>query len=109
MPSLSAAGASNFTGEMAEIAAANVTDAGGQPVLGRITSRYPATIKLALAAMLIATLVSIPLGVTAATHRGSFIDTLSTLIALLGISLPSFALGPDRASAGAGPSSAGQP
>jgi len=65
-----------------------------EPVLGRITSRYPATIKLALAAMFIATLVSIPLGVTAATHRGSIIDSLSTLIALLGISLPSFALGP---------------
>src|SRR5258708_7445713 len=65
-----------------------------QPVLGRIASRYPATIKLALAAMLIATLISLPLGVTAATHKGSFIDSLSTLIALLGILLPSFALGP---------------
>lgn len=65
-----------------------------QPVLHRIASRYPATIKLAMAAMLIATLISIPLGVTAATHRGSWIDSLSTLVALLGISLPSFALGP---------------
>jgi peptide/nickel transport system permease protein len=65
-----------------------------EPVLRRIASRYPATIKLALAAMLIATLISIPLGVTAATHRGSWIDSLSTLVALLGISLPSFALGP---------------
>jgi ABC-type dipeptide/oligopeptide/nickel transport system permease component len=66
----------------------------GKPVLERIAARYPATIKLALAAMLIATLVSIPLGVTAATHRGSLIDSASTLVALLGISLPSFALGP---------------
>jgi peptide/nickel transport system permease protein len=65
-----------------------------EPVLARIASRYPATIKLAVVAMLIATLISIPLGVTAATHRGSFVDTLSTLVALLGISLPSFALGP---------------
>lgn len=65
-----------------------------QPVLSRITSRYPATILLAFAAMVIATLVSVPLGVTAATHRGSAIDSLSTLLALLGISLPSFALGP---------------
>jgi ABC-type dipeptide/oligopeptide/nickel transport system permease component len=38
--------------------------------------------------------ISIPLGVTAATHRGSIVDSLSTLVALLGISLPSFALGP---------------
>jgi ABC-type dipeptide/oligopeptide/nickel transport system permease component len=65
-----------------------------ESVLGRIAARYPATIKLALASMLIATLLSIPLGVTAATHRGSAIDSLSTLVALLGISLPSFALGP---------------
>jgi peptide/nickel transport system permease protein len=65
-----------------------------QTVLSRIASRYPATIKLAIAAMFIATLISIPLGVTAATHRGSAIDSGSTLIALLGISLPSFALGP---------------
>ncbi|HXG93247.1 MAG TPA: ABC transporter permease [Blastocatellia bacterium] len=65
-----------------------------QPVLNRIISRYPATIRLALAAMFIAILISIPLGVTAATHRGSAIDSLSTLVALLGISLPSFALGP---------------
>ena len=42
-----------------------------QPVLGRITSRYPATIKLAFTSLFLATLVSIPLGVTAATHRGS--------------------------------------
>jgi peptide/nickel transport system permease protein len=65
-----------------------------QSVLSRIQSRYPATIKLALAAMFLATLLSIPLGVTAATHRGSLIDSGSTLVALLGISLPSFALGP---------------
>jgi ABC-type dipeptide/oligopeptide/nickel transport system permease component len=65
-----------------------------ETVLGRITSRYPATIRLAIAAMIIAILISVPLGVTAATHRGTFVDSLSTLVALLGISLPSFALGP---------------
>jgi ABC-type dipeptide/oligopeptide/nickel transport system permease component len=65
-----------------------------QKVLERIMARYPATIMLAVTAMIIATLISIPLGVTAATHRGSIIDSASTLVALLGISLPSFALGP---------------
>jgi ABC-type dipeptide/oligopeptide/nickel transport system permease component len=44
--------------------------------------------------MFIATIFSIPLGITAATHSGSVVDSLSTLVALLGISLPSFALGP---------------
>jgi peptide/nickel transport system permease protein len=65
-----------------------------EPVLSRISVRYPATIKLAIFAMVIAILVSIPLGVTAATHKGSAVDSLSTFVALLGISLPSFALGP---------------
>jgi peptide/nickel transport system permease protein len=65
-----------------------------EPVIKRIGSRYPSTIQLALASMVIAVVVSIPLGVTAATHRGSAIDSATTLVALLGISLPSFALGP---------------
>jgi ABC-type dipeptide/oligopeptide/nickel transport system permease component len=65
-----------------------------QKVLERIAVRYPATIKLAICALMLAIAVSIPLGVTAATHHGTLIDSASTLVALLGISLPSFALGP---------------
>jgi ABC-type dipeptide/oligopeptide/nickel transport system permease component len=65
-----------------------------QKVLDRIASRYPATIKLAVTAMLLAVVISIPLGVTAATHHGSFLDSLFTFVALLGVGLPSFALGP---------------
>jgi ABC-type dipeptide/oligopeptide/nickel transport system permease component len=65
-----------------------------QKVLERIAFRYPATIKLAICALFLAIAVSIPLGVTAATHHGTLIDSASTLVALLGISLPSFALGP---------------
>ncbi|MEW6130591.1 MAG: nickel ABC transporter permease [Acidobacteriota bacterium] len=65
-----------------------------EPVLKRIASRYPSTIKLAIAAMIIAISIAIPLGVTAATHKGSAIDSFSTFLALLGISLPGFALGP---------------
>ena len=65
-----------------------------QKSLNRIASRYPATLKLAVASLLLALLISVPLGVTAATHRGSLVDSGSTFLALLGISLPSFALGP---------------
>jgi ABC-type dipeptide/oligopeptide/nickel transport system permease component len=65
-----------------------------QKVLDRIAARYPATIKLAIFALVIAVAVSLPLGVTAATHRGNWMDTAATFLALLGISLPSFALGP---------------
>jgi peptide/nickel transport system permease protein len=65
-----------------------------EAVLKRIASRYPGTIQLAIVSMMFALAVSLPLGVTAATHRGSAVDSLSTLVGLLGISLPSFALGP---------------
>lgn len=65
-----------------------------EPVLKRIASRYPGTIQLAIVSMIFALAISLPLGVTAATHRGSAVDSLSTLVALMGISLPSFALGP---------------
>jgi peptide/nickel transport system permease protein len=59
-----------------------------------ITERYPNTIKLALAAMFIAILIAVPLGVLAGTNKGSLIDNFSSFFALLGISLPSFVTGP---------------
>ena len=59
-----------------------------------IWERYPNTIKLALAAMFVAILIAVPLGVVAGTHKGSLIDNFSSVIALLGISLPSFVIGP---------------
>jgi peptide/nickel transport system permease protein len=65
-----------------------------RPVAEMIIERYPNTIKLALASMLIAILIAIPLGVLAGTNKGSLIDNFSSIIALLGISLPSFVTGP---------------
>ncbi len=65
-----------------------------RPVLEMITERYPNTIKLALAAMFIAILIAVPLGVLAGTNKGSLIDNFSSFFALLGISLPSFVTGP---------------
>lgn len=65
-----------------------------QPVLDMILARYPATIKLAIASMLIAIGIAIPLGVLAGTHKNSLIDNFSSLVALLGISLPTFVIGP---------------
>jgi ABC-type dipeptide/oligopeptide/nickel transport system permease component len=65
-----------------------------QPVLDMILERYPNTIKLALAAMFVAILIAIPLGVLAGTNKGSLIDNFSSFFALLGISLPSFVIGP---------------
>ena len=65
-----------------------------QPVRDLILERYPATIALAFAAMFIAILIAIPLGVVAGTHRGTLVDNVASVIALLGISLPSFVIGP---------------
>lgn len=65
-----------------------------QPVIGLIFERYPATIELAIAAMLIAIAIAIPLGVVAGKNRGTLLDNGLSVIALVGISLPSFVIGP---------------
>ncbi|HYE65111.1 MAG TPA: ABC transporter permease [Pyrinomonadaceae bacterium] len=65
-----------------------------RPVLDLILERYPATIELAIAALFIAVTIAIPLGVLAGRHQGTWIDNLSSVIALAGISLPSFVIGP---------------
>ena len=65
-----------------------------RPVSELILERYPATIELAIFAMLIAIVIAIPLGVIAGTNRGTIIDNIASVVALLGISLPSFVIGP---------------
>jgi peptide/nickel transport system permease protein len=65
-----------------------------RPVRDLILERYPATIELAIVALLVAVVIAIPLGVVAGTHRGSWIDNAASVLALLGISLPSFVIGP---------------
>jgi len=66
----------------------------GDDVLEKILLRYPATIELALAGLMVAILISVPLGVAAGSHQGKWIDHVASVIALLGISLPGFVLGP---------------
>lgn len=63
-------------------------------VLDKILSRYPATIELALAGLVVAILIAIPLGVTAGTNQGKLLDNAASVIALLGISAPGFVIGP---------------
>lgn len=64
------------------------------PVRSLILERYPATIELALVALVIAVVIAIPLGVVAGKNRGTWIDNVASVIALVGISLPSFVIGP---------------
>jgi ABC-type dipeptide/oligopeptide/nickel transport system permease component len=66
----------------------------GQPVTSQILERMPATFELAAAAMLVAICVSIPLGIAAAVGRGTTVDHAAMTLALAGVSLPNFWLGP---------------
>jgi ABC-type dipeptide/oligopeptide/nickel transport system permease component len=63
------------------------------PAVNLILERLPASLELAGAAMLIALVVSIPLGIISAVRRGSLWDVSSMLGALFGLSMPHFWLG----------------
>jgi len=63
------------------------------PVLTEIAQKFPATVELTLAAMLIALLVGISIGILAAVYRNSWIDNFSMITALTGVSMPIFWLG----------------
>ncbi len=65
----------------------------GDPVLRDLVRRFPATVELALSAILIAIAVGIPMGIIAAVWRNSVFDGLSRLVALTGVSMPIFWLG----------------
>ena len=65
-----------------------------RPVRDMIVERYPATIKLAFAAMLVAIGIALPLGVLAGSRKNSVVDNFASVFALLGISLPTFVIGP---------------
>jgi ABC-type dipeptide/oligopeptide/nickel transport system permease component len=61
-----------------------------EPVARVIKTRLPATIELATFAIIIATLLAIPLGVWAGAKPNSWVDNLGTTFGLFGISMPSF-------------------
>jgi peptide/nickel transport system permease protein len=63
-----------------------------RPVFDEFKDRFPATIELAIAAMLFSVLLGIPLGFIAAKRYGSWIDHGSLLASLIGISIPIFFL-----------------
>jgi peptide/nickel transport system permease protein len=65
-----------------------------RPVTQEIMSRLPATAELAGAAMLVALGLALPLGILSAVFRGSAIDHVAMTVSLLGISIPTFWLGP---------------
>lgn len=65
----------------------------GLPIANELASKFSITLVLSFSAMLLEVVIGIPLGIIAATHKGKFADHLSMLIALVGISAPSFWIG----------------
>jgi peptide/nickel transport system permease protein len=63
-----------------------------RPVFEEFKQRLPATIELAVSAMLFSVLIGVPLGFLAAKRYGSFFDQFSLVASLLGISIPIFVL-----------------
>ena len=61
-----------------------------KPVLSEFFTLFPATLELAISAMILATLVGLPLGIFAAIRRGSWFDQISMTGALVGFSMPIF-------------------
>ncbi len=59
-----------------------------------VTTRYPYTLELTIAALIVALLAAVPAGVTAALHRGQWQDKVLGFVSLLGLSFPALALGP---------------
>jgi peptide/nickel transport system permease protein len=65
----------------------------GYPISRYVLANLPRTLELAFAAIIIATLIGVPLGIAAALKRGSLRDTALTSIATIGISVPVYILG----------------
>ncbi|HEX4664000.1 MAG TPA: nickel ABC transporter permease [Terriglobales bacterium] len=65
-----------------------------QDVTRIIWERYPYTLRLTVAALIVALLISIPSGVRSARHRDRWDDRLLSVVSLFGLSFPNFALGP---------------
>lgn len=69
----------------------------GQPgvlVRDKLLEALPWTVELSATALLLAALISIPMGVYSATRRGTWVDSSLTVVSLLGVSIPAFWLGP---------------
>uniref|UniRef100_UPI0031016EA9 ABC transporter permease n=1 Tax=Neorhizobium sp. EC2-8 TaxID=3129230 RepID=UPI0031016EA9 len=65
----------------------------GYPVANYVMQNLPRTLELAFAAIVIAALIGVPLGIAAALKRGSMRDTVLTSIATIGISVPVYIMG----------------
>ncbi|KAB3538614.1 ABC transporter permease [Alkaliphilus pronyensis] len=61
-----------------------------RPVVGEITTRFPATLKLAALGVLVSVAIGIPTGIISATKQYSIFDNVAMVLALIGVSMPNF-------------------
>jgi len=66
----------------------------GKPVANLVLERIPATALLALAALVVATLIGIPLGVAAAARKDAAVDRVALAVSLAAVATPTFWTGP---------------
>jgi peptide/nickel transport system permease protein len=83
-----------FWGDVADGTLGELCDERGVTVADKLIANIPATLQLTLASLAIALLLAIPLGIAASLRPYSWIDNGSAVLALLGISIPNFWLGP---------------
>jgi peptide/nickel transport system permease protein len=83
-----------FLGDVASLTFGELCDEPGVVVRDKLVAALPPTIELALASVLVAVVIAIPLGLLAALCRGTWVDGGAAVIGLLGLSIPNFWLGP---------------
>ncbi len=71
----------------------SMSTSGDEPVLNIIGLKFPATIELAIVAMLFAIVLGIPLGIVSATRKDRPVDHITRLFSLTGVSMPIFWFG----------------
>lgn len=77
-----------FTGDLGESFFYN------KSVVKIISEKLGATVELSILAMIVAILISIPIGMLSALKKNSYVDNTSMFLSLLGVSMPNFWLGP---------------
>lgn len=65
----------------------------GEPAMRQVLERWPATLEIAVAGIIITLGLALPIGVYAAANRGSVFDTLARAFAILGQAVPAFWVG----------------
>jgi peptide/nickel transport system permease protein len=83
-----------FWGDVLNGSFGTLCDQPGVTVAAKLIDAIPATLELAIASLIVAILIAFPLGILASLRPYTWIDSGSAVIALLGISIPNFWLGP---------------